>query len=60
MICSRCGGSVTWRGPWSNLTHTECEDCGAVNCQEVAPMFEDEENDATQAAPAAASTKESA
>ena len=35
MIRSRCGGSVTWRGPWSNLTHTECERCGARNAQVV-------------------------
>lgn len=35
MICEICGGQVTWRGPWSALTHTECENCGARNCQVV-------------------------
>lgn len=33
MICSRCGGAMTWRGPFSNLTHTECAVCGGKNCQ---------------------------
>lgn len=33
MICNECGGLVTWRGPLSNLTHTECADCGAVGSQ---------------------------
>jgi len=32
MICSRCGGLVTWRGPFIAPTHTECERCGGVNC----------------------------
>jgi hypothetical protein len=35
MICSKCGGHVTWRGPFSALTHTECENCGAINSQQV-------------------------
>jgi len=36
MICSRCHSpTVTWRGPLSALTHTECSHCGGVNCQEV-------------------------
>ena len=35
MICSRCGSPrVTWRGPITALTHTECADCGAINAQE--------------------------
>jgi hypothetical protein len=43
MICSYCGGLVTWRGPLSNLTHTQCENCGRQNCQEVAPLpFDDD------------------
>lgn len=33
MICSSCGGHVTWRGPMSNLTHTECARCGRHNSQ---------------------------
>lgn len=35
MICAYCFGEVTWRGPLSNLTHTECNDCGRTNCQQV-------------------------
>lgn len=41
MICSVCGGMVVWCGLWSNLTHTECQNCGATNSQVV----EVEEND---------------
>lgn len=33
MICSKCGGQVIWVGPFSNLTHTECQNCGGINCQ---------------------------
>ena len=33
MKCELCGGLVTWRGPLSLLTHTECESCGERNCQ---------------------------
>lgn len=44
MICSLCGGhNVTWRGPMINLTHTECADCGGINCQEPEPMEETED-----------------
>jgi RecJ-like exonuclease len=35
MICYLCGGQVTWRGPITNLTHTECAGCGRRNCQQV-------------------------
>ncbi len=35
MICSNCGGSVEWKGKLSNLTHTECLKCGAINSQDV-------------------------
>jgi hypothetical protein len=32
VICGRCGsGQVEWKGPLSNITHTECDDCGARN-----------------------------
>ncbi len=42
MECGKCGGLVTWRGPLSALTHTECESCGGVNCQVVEqPEIED-------------------
>lgn len=37
MQCSQCGGLVTWRGPLSSFTHTECHDCGAVNSQLAEP-----------------------
>ena len=33
MQCSICGGLVIWKGPLSNLTHTECQRCGAMNNQ---------------------------
>ena len=33
MVCLFCGGQVIWRGPLSNLTHTECDKCGRYNCQ---------------------------
>jgi len=33
MVCEKCGGCVTWRGPLSCLTHTKCESCGGINCQ---------------------------
>ena len=40
MICAYCFGAVTWRGPLSNLTHTECKDCGRTNCQQVDEAVE--------------------
>lgn len=33
MICERCGGEVTWRGPLIALTHAQCGKCGGINCQ---------------------------
>lgn len=45
MICSTCGGLVTWRGPWSNMTHTECAHCGAINNQIGEPSDPDDEID---------------
>lgn len=50
MICSYCGGNVTWRGPLSALTHTQCDSCGGVNCQEVEPV-EDETTDEQEQQP---------
>ena len=45
MKCDLCGGLVTWRGPLSALTHTECESCGGQNCQVVQQHdLDDEEN----------------
>lgn len=35
MICATCFGPVEWKGPLSNLTHTECLDCGRINNQMV-------------------------
>lgn len=43
MICASCGGPVIWMGPWSNLTHTECQECGAVNNQVVDEIPEEED-----------------
>lgn len=43
MFCANCGGLVTWRGPLSQLTHTECEKCGGQNCQ--VPESEEIEDD---------------
>lgn len=34
MTCSNCGGIVEWKGRLSNLTHTECKECGSINSQE--------------------------
>jgi hypothetical protein len=34
MTCLFCGGYVEWKGSLLNLTHTECEKCGRINCQE--------------------------
>ena len=42
MICASCGGLVIWKGPLVNLTHTECQRCGAVNNQ-VADQTPEEE-----------------
>lgn len=43
MKCSICGGLVTWRGPLANLTHTQCESCGGINCQGPENFYTDEE-----------------
>lgn len=40
MKCERCGGLVTWRGPLSALTHTQCDGCDGINCQVVADECE--------------------
>jgi RecJ-like exonuclease len=45
MTCSSCGGSVEWKGPLANLTHTQCVACGAVNSQVPEPVPEDEDED---------------
>lgn len=37
MICGICGGPVQWQGPFSNLSHTLCLDCGAINSQHMPP-----------------------
>lgn len=33
MICATCNGQVIWVGKITALTHTECQNCGAVNNQ---------------------------
>lgn len=43
MTCEKRGGHVTWRGPLSNLTHTQCGDCGATNSQIPEPYQMDDE-----------------
>lgn len=43
MICASCGGEVTWRGAFSNITHTQCAGCGAINNQQAE--FNEEERD---------------
>lgn len=35
MKCNSCGGRVEWQGKLSNLTHTKCLNCGAINNQIV-------------------------
>lgn len=45
MKCSHCGGLVEWKGPLSNLTHTECLQCGAVNAQLPDERQDDDESD---------------
>jgi len=46
MICQSCGGQVVWKGSWPNLTHTECESCGAVNNRAVdEPDESDQESE---------------
>ena len=46
MKCEACDGLVSWRGPLSALTHTECERCGRRNCQ-VAESERDEYDNPT-------------
>jgi hypothetical protein len=46
MICATCGGEVIWKGPFSNLTHTECKSCGRINNQVTdCPDDDDDELD---------------
>jgi len=46
MICSVCGGArVRWCGPFSNLSHTECPDCGGRNCQAAESENYDDDED---------------
>jgi len=42
MTCSECGGLVEWQGPLTNLTHTECLRCGAINAQVTEDEQEEE------------------
>lgn len=44
VICSQCGGLVLWMGPLTNLTHTQCQQCGAINSH-VTETVTDEENE---------------
>ena len=47
MICKDCIGQVYWVGKLTNLTHTECEDCGAINSQILEDSIEMFEEDST-------------
>jgi hypothetical protein len=42
MTCEFCGGYVEWKGRLTDLTHTECDSCGAINCQEVEDDLDEE------------------
>jgi len=44
MICATCHGEVIWKGPFSNLTHTECQQCGRINNQLVEQEEEQRED----------------
>lgn len=41
MRCEICGGYVEWKGRITNLTHTECAGCGAINSQEAGEPQEE-------------------
>jgi hypothetical protein len=63
VICSICGSArVEWKGDLANLTHTQCDHCGAINSQEYEELSnaEDGEDDAADdcAAPAKIAFKE--
>lgn len=45
MIRASCWGPVIWVGPWSNPTHTECQDCGRTNNQIVEVQDDEDDND---------------
>lgn len=43
MICAHCQtDTVTWRGPFAALTHTECSRCGGIDCQQIEQEDEDD------------------
>jgi len=42
MECRYCHGLVIWKGPLTNLTHTECQNCGAINSQFLEQEYEEE------------------
>ncbi|MFA5322814.1 MAG: hypothetical protein WC373_09090 [Smithella sp.] len=35
MICSICNGVVEWQGKLSDLSHTKCLSCGAINARVI-------------------------
>ena len=44
MICSNCnGGQVVWQGRLSDLTHTKCLDCGAINSHIIEDIEQEDE-----------------
>jgi hypothetical protein len=48
MRCQKCSGEVIWRGPLSDLTHTQCRSCGGINCQRATPEFCFDDSDMNQ------------
>lgn len=51
MECQTCGGLVLWCGRLPEFTHTECQQCGAINNQVPEYVFDDDEEYSEQAAP---------
>jgi hypothetical protein len=44
MMCSFCGGVVSWIGNLIDSPSTQCADCGQRNCQEVEPLADPEDD----------------
>lgn len=44
MKCGECGGYAEWKGPLSDLTHSECSQCGAINAHLPDNPEEDEDD----------------
>jgi hypothetical protein len=47
MECARCGGLVTWKGPWYDM-YKKCQDCGNVNgdtVEEIREALDEDQED---------------